>query len=366
MRLRAFLAALAIAACSAPPPAPLATVPAQAPPRPAENRLPAEGLYVLPEIAGWNAAALDEVIAYAAAQNTTGLIIIDRGRIITERYWPAPEGNALFPLFVHGESADGALIEDVASLQKSLVALLAAIAIDKGRLNTDYPVSQYLGAGWSNAPPEAEAQITVRHLMEMNSGLTEDLEPEAAPGEKFFYNTPAYAKLQGVLEAASGESLAAITGSWLTAPMGLKDTGWRPRPAAFADVGNPMAFVTTPRDLSRIGEMVLAGGVAADGTRVISPDALAGLFVPADTNPAYGRLWWLNGGAWSVTASGERRDGPFIPDAPDDLVAGLGALNRQLFVVPSRDLVIVRMGAAASDTEYTQRFWTKLAEAMPD
>lgn len=362
--LRLTVTALFLAACSAPVSAPPVSKPAA--PQVAENNLPAEGLYVLPEIAGWNAEALEDYLAYAEAQNSTGIVIIDRERIIAERVWPAPEGDAMFALFVHGIAADGALVEDVASLQKSIIALLAGIAGDKGLLNVDYPVTHYLGPGWSKATPEQEAAITVRHLMEMNSGLMEDLTFGAAPGTQFFYNTPAYAKLQGVLEAASGETLAEITEAWLARPLGLAETGWRPRPAAFGNVGNPLALVSTPRELSRIGEMILDTGLAPDGTRVVSTEALAALMAPTETNPAYGRLWWLNGGAWSLAAAGVRREGAFIPAAPADTIAGLGALGRQLFIVPSKSLVIVRTGAAPPDTEFLQKSWEMIAAAMPE
>ncbi len=367
MSLRAlpvFLAGAVLAACSAPP-APARPPPA-APAAPAESNLPAESFYVLPELAGWNAAALDDFVAYAAAQGTTGLIIIDHDRIIVERYWPAPSGDAVFPLFVHGTSSDGALLEDVASLQKSIIALLAGIAVDKGLLDISRPVSTYIGTGWSRAAPEAEAAITVRHLLEMNSGLSDSLGAEAPAGTRFHYNTPAYAKLQAVLEAAAGAPVDALTRDWLAKPLGLRDTAWRPRPAAFGNVGNPLALVTTPRDLSRIGQMVLDGGLAPDGTRVIPDSELTPLFTPTTTNAAYGRLWWLNGGAWSIAAGGVRREGVLIPEAPADLIAGLGALNRQVFIVPSRRLVVVRTGAAAPDTDFTNQAWARLTPAMPE
>lgn len=361
------LLALLLAACAAEAPLP-PRAPETAVAVPAVTNLPPEAFYILPEAAGWDPAALDAFIAYAEAQNSTGLIVIDRGRIIAERYWPAPESAAGFSEnFVHGTAANGALIEDVASLQKSIAALLAGIAADKGLLNPDRPVSDYIGAGWSRAGADSEATVTVRHLMEMTSGLTETLEYDTAAGTRFFYNTPAYANLLAVLEAAAGQSLPALTEDWLTAPLGLGDTAWRPRPASFGAVGNPLAFTTTPRDLSRIGQMVLEGGLAADGRRVISEAQLRIILAPTETNPAYGRLWWLNGGTWSAgsDAGATRRDGPFIPAAPDDLAAALGALNRQLFVVPSRGLVIVRTGSAATDADFTQEMWRRLAPALP-
>ena len=71
--------------------------------------------------------------------------------------------------------------------------------LDKGLLDLSKPVSAYIGAGWSKASPEQEAAITVRNLMEMNSGLKENLSFDAAPDTKFFYNTPAYAIMKPVL-----------------------------------------------------------------------------------------------------------------------------------------------------------------------
>jgi CubicO group peptidase (beta-lactamase class C family) len=75
----------------------------------------------------------------------------------------------------------------------------------------------------------------------------------------------------------------------------MKDTAWRKRPAALASVGNDTGLVTTPRDVARFGLMVLHGGVAEDGVRVVSQAQLQALFTRSVTNPAYGRLWWLNG-----------------------------------------------------------------------
>lgn len=360
--------ALFLSACAgeAPLPSPARAAP---PAVPADTNLPPEAMYILPEAAGWDTAALAELIAYAETQNSTGLIILDRGRIIAERYWPAPEQPALFAEnFVHGMAPDGALIEDVASLQKSVAALLAGIATDKGLLDPDRPVRDYLGPGWSNSAEDEEAPIKVRHLLEMNSGLTETLEFEAPAGTRFFYNTPAYAKLLAVLEAATGRALPALTEDWLSAPLGMKETGWRPRPASFGAVGNPLAFTTTPRDLSRLGQMVFDGGLGPDGRRIVSEARLREMLTPSATNPAYGQLWWLNGGAWSAgsDAAATRREGAFIPAAPDDLIAGLGALNRQLFIIPSRGIVIVRTGSAAEDADFTQEMWRHLAPAMPD
>lgn len=345
------LAALALAACASPPPA-----------------LKPEPIPVDAASAGWNAAALAETVAYVASQKSTGFIIIDNNRIVTQTLWPLPADAATFQTnFVHGTAADGALLEDVASQQKSFVAILVGVAIDKRLLDIAKPVSAYVGPGWSKASPEQEAKITVRNLLEMNSGLKENLTFDAAPGTKFFYNTPAYAILKPVLESAAKDSLDAITQNWLARPAGMKDTAWRQRPGAFADVGNPTGLVTTPRDIARMGQLVLDGGVAADGTRVISKAQLAALFARTKTNSSYGHLWWLNGASETVNvgANSPRRAGQFIEAAPADMIAAMGAQDRKLFIVPSSKLIVVRTGQAAPDRDFNETLWRLLSKAMP-
>jgi CubicO group peptidase (beta-lactamase class C family) len=319
--------------------------------------------------AGWHAPALAEVLSYAQAQKSTGFLIVQNGRIVAEATWPLGADAAAFEHnFVHGTAADGALLEDVASQQKSFIAILVGVAIDKGMLDISKPVAAYAGAGWSKASSEQEAAIAVRNLLQMNSGLREDLTFDAAPDTRFFYNTPAYAVLKKVLEGASKRPLDALTRDWLTGPLGMSDTSWMKRPDSMADVGNPTGLVTTPRDIAKMGQLVLAEGVAPDGTRVISRAQLDAMFERTVTNPSYGRLWWLNGGAWSVAATraARRTEGQLIAAAPADLVAALGAQDRKLYVVPGRGLIVVRTGRAAPDRDFDQQLWVRLMKAMPD
>jgi CubicO group peptidase (beta-lactamase class C family) len=312
-----------------------------------------------------NQAGLDDLAAYAQAQNTTGLLVIQRGDVVLERNWPVPPGSEAFlARLTHGMAADGALLEDVASQQKSFIALLVAAAIDKGLLDLAAPVSDYTGGGWSKATADEERAIAVRDLMEMTSGLTEGLTREAAPGTHFFYNTPAYAMLKPVLERVAGQSLEALTQAWLAGPAGMADTGWRQRPAELAAAsGNATGLVTTPRDVARMGQVVLDGGLAADGKRVVSEAQLAALFVAAPTNPAYGRLWWVNDGAWSVKADGARTEGPLAPSAPRDLRLALGAQGRMLGVSASTGLIAVRLGQQPTDTDFADQLWRRLMTA---
>jgi CubicO group peptidase (beta-lactamase class C family) len=231
-------------------------------------------------------------------------------------------------------------------------------------LDIGKPVNAYLGDGWSKASPEQEAKITVRNLMEMNSGLTEGFAYEAPAGTKFFYNTPVYATMKPVLEKASKLGLDELTKAWLTDPVGMSDTRWEKRPGAFASSGNPTGLVTAPRDIAKMGQLVLDGGKAG-GKQVISKAQLDALFVRTATNPAYGHLWWLNGSAYVVRPAGRRLERQLIVDAPADLVAALGAQDRKLYISKSKGWIVVRTGQAATDTDFDDKLWTLLMKAAP-
>ncbi|HEY3948790.1 serine hydrolase domain-containing protein [Phenylobacterium sp.] len=307
--------------------------------------------------------AWQAVLDYVQGQKTTGFLVIRNRKTLVEKNWPAPTEGA-FKNFAYETTAEGALLEDVASQQKSFVSVLAAVAVDKGLLDVAKPVSAYIGAGWSKAQPDQEARIRVIDVLTMSSGLTERFAYAAPPGTVFLYNTPVYAITKRILAAAAKSSLEAITHDWLTAPAGMSNTSWRKRPAAFADVGNPTGLVTSPRDTARLGQVVLDGGKAADGKRIVSEAGMKAMFTRSATNPAYGRLWWLNGSPFTIKPLANRVEGPLIPAAPADLVAALGALDRKLYVVPSQKLIVVRMGAAAPDKAFDQQLWLRLSKAI--
>jgi len=329
------------------------------------------GLIASPPAAGLaapateRAGALQAVVDYVQGQKTTGFLVVQDRKLLVEKNWPVPADAARFRASMTYETTrDGALLEDVASQQKSFVSLLAAVAVDKGLLDVGKPVSAYIGAGWSKATPEQEAKIRVIDVMTMSSGLTPGFAYAAPPGTVFLYNTPVYAVTKRVLAAAARQPLEAITRDWLTAPAGMSDTSWRKRPAAMADVGNPTGLVTSPRDVATFGQIVLDGGRARDGRRIVSEAGLKAMFARSATNPAYGRLWWLNGSAFTIRPPARRVEGPLVPAAPADLVAALGALDRKLYVVPSRRLIVVRMGQAAPDKDFDQQLWLRLAKAL--
>ncbi|HOC43637.1 MAG TPA: FG-GAP-like repeat-containing protein [Thermoanaerobaculales bacterium] len=315
--------------------------------------------------AEWNHAALEAALGYAAGQRSSAVVIVDHGRVIAERYWRVEggEGSAYAPL-LWGRTEAGAPIEDVASLQKSLVSVLVGIAADRRLLELDAPVTSYLGAGWTSADGDQEMAITVRHLLSMTSGLSPALGYQAPAGRVWQYNTRAYSRLIDVLERVTGEGIGTLTKRWLTDPTGMRDTAWRQRRWVTAGMdANPIGLSTTARDLARFGELMLSGGVW-DGRRLVSEAYVAAAVEPSqDLNPAYGLLWWLNG---RPLRSGPEAAGhqSLAPAAPGDMVAAQGALGRKLYVVPSLELVVVRLGDEPEEG-FNGRFWELLMAAAP-
>jgi CubicO group peptidase (beta-lactamase class C family) len=314
----------------------------------------------------WDTAALDDLAAYCHSQLTTGLLVLHQRRTVLECNWPVAAGSEVFERrYLHGTAPDGALREDVASQQKSVVSLLVAIASERGLLDVEQAVSHYLGRSWSQADAAQEAAIKVRHLLEMDSGLDPALRYVAPAGTQHGYNTPAYAQLLPVLEAATGAPLGAWTQQCLTGPAGMANTAWCQRSDELTSfLGNPRGWVTTPRDLARLGQIVLDGGVTANGTRLLSPAALAPMFQRNALHPAYGRLWWLNGGSfWTVPNRGQGL-GSLVPSAAADAVFALGSENRVLMLVPSQQLILVRLGQQAPDAELREKMASGVALAM--
>lgn len=309
-------------------------------------------------------AEMQAVLDYVQGQKTTGFLIVRDRRTVVERNWAPPADAGQFRAFAYETTPDGALLEDVASQQKSFVSMLVAVAVDKGLIDVSRTVSDYIGAGWSKASPEQERAIRVIDVLQMASGLNDDFTWAAPPATLFHYNTPVYAVTKRVLAAAAKQPLETLTADWLTRPAGMTNTAWRKRPAAMSDVGNPTGLVTCPRDVAAFGQIVLDGGKAKDGRRIVSQAGLKAMFERSKTNPAYGRLWWLNGSEQTARPTGRMAPGPLIPAAPADLVAALGALDRKLYVVPSRKLIVVRMGLAAPDRDFDQQLWVRLAKAV--
>jgi CubicO group peptidase (beta-lactamase class C family) len=319
-----------------------------------------------PASAGWNADRLSAALDLAGERDSSGVVILHQGRIMAEKYWELANPSRRYQNALQGRDGKDRVIEDVASAQKSVVAVLTGMAQERGLINIEDPVSRHLGKGWSQASEKQEAAITIRHLLSMNSGLATDMSFAAAAGDSWLYNTPAYHYLMRILEAVTGKDRNQLTSEWITEPLGMAHSSWTPRPWADAAIGS--GFSTTARELARFGLMIQAGGRWHDQVVMADSAYLEAMLSPSQSlNPAYGYLWWINGQDFSLAAgAGARRsDGPLIPAAPADLVAMQGALDRKLYLVPSLDLVVVRLGAAGSadNSNFNNAFWAALMAA---
>ena len=325
-----------------------------------------------PASAGWDPEALEAVLEYAEQQRSSGVVILLNGRILAERYWEVvemPPGLIDYSVLTVGHTESGHVIEDVASIQKSVIAFLAGVAEGKGLLDIEAPASKYIGQGWSKATPEQEAQIRVRNLLSMASGLDEDLQYQGTPGEIFLYNTPAYSRTVPVLEKATGLDIHACTSRWLTSRIGMQDSGWWTRPQdGMVPWANVIGFATTARDLARFGLLMQARGRWGGEDLLRNPDYFKRMLSPSTSaNPSYGFLWWLNGkDRWVMGRNNTKTtQGPLVPAAPDDLFVGLGLLGRKVFVVPSLGLVFTRLGDAPPEEDFSNEIWKRLMKAAP-
>lgn len=314
---------------------------------------------ITPAALGWNTAALESALTWLGEQNSTAVVILWRGRIVAERYWNGWGPSTPGPNFSAGKVITGHLVGELAA---------------EGAFALDDPVSDVVGAGWSRAAEPDESAITIRHLLRMASGLDDSLYAATTRGETFYYNNPAYYQLFSVLQAASGQTVAQLTRERLWDRIGMSTAFWLPN----TDTGQPgFIHFSSARDFARFGLLTLNGGVW-NGT-VIHPDSqfLRAARQPSGTtNLSYGYLWWLNGqsshrlpGPWLLPT----RSGPLFPGAPNDLAAALGLDDKKLYVVPSLDLVVVRLGprAAVSGAQslaaislFDTELWARLQPAI--
>lgn len=84
-------------------------------------------------------------------------------------------------------------------------------------------------------------------------------------------------------------------------------------------------------------------------------------------NKAYGYLWWLNGKeSFHLPNRDQEFQGSIIPTAPNDMYMALGKNDQKIYIVPSQDLVVIRMGDSANDVNFAlsnfdQELWEKIS-----
>jgi CubicO group peptidase (beta-lactamase class C family) len=305
---------------------------------------------------GWDEDALADAVAYAADQDSTAMIVLYKGSIVSESYWQG--WNLHTTGIIH-------------SAHKTISAALFGVMQEQGLAHRDDFVTSYLGVDWAGTQVSAAqgAAIRIRHLQTHTSGLGEQLFQGkltylGAPDTRWEYNTLAYRKMNEIIQALSpqGDYHDYATAN-LYDPIGMNDAG---------DDGTHSSLQSA-RDMARFGLMMLANG-SWDGVDIIEDKSYVDLMRSTSQpfNEAYGALTWLNGkSSYLAPKDATVHPGALFPDAPADLYAALGRDDKKIYVVPSLDLVVVRHGPVAPDgggfagSAFDNELWERLCLAMP-
>ncbi|MBV8035521.1 serine hydrolase [Roseateles sp.] len=254
------------------------------------------------------------------------------------------------------EPLDETTVFDAASLTKPVVtATLVQLLRERGQLDVEAPLQRYL----PDCGGADNAGITLRHLLTHTSGLPSGLPrsgplggwsgaaeaertacglaPTAAPGTLFRYSDVNFILLGRIVERQSGMPLERFAEQALFKPLGMADSGYLPlqRMAAAriapterqpdgqvlrGEVHDPTArrmggvaghagLFTTTADLARFARMLLAGGLAEDGRRLLSPESVALLTTPQSPTG----LTEQRGMGWDIASPYARPRGSLYP-----------------------------------------------------
>lgn len=326
-------------------------------PDPATQPWPTGDLDAVGEFEEVDAEAIEAALEFAftdtshGEQNTRGLVVLYRGRIIGERYL---------------EGWGPATPQLSWSMGKSIASALTGALIQQGAFELDDPAPI---PEWRRAPNDPRADIRIRDLLQMSSGLDFDnfgltaTTPFVASNEHmriYFDAVDAHAHATDQpLRFEPGSvwryrnsdplSLMAIAKSVVEARG--EDFLTFPQRALFDRIGmRSMVLETDPwgnflvtgydfgstRDWARFGLLHLWDGVW-EGQRILPEGWSEFVSTPASGHPSagYGGLFWVNrGGA--------------VANLPEDAYWASGFMGQQSIVIPSRDMVIARQGPSPS------------------
>lgn len=282
-----------------------------------------------------------DLLAKMAEINTGAFIVIRHDSILHEQYW--------------GEFTNQSYTNSF-SMAKTVVSVLLGCAMQDGMIQSlDQPVGDFL--------PEYKngdfAKITLRNLVDMNSGIAFDedyVNPLAYPAEAYYGSdlrelTMGYTTVNGppgqtfkylsgntqllgfVLMKATGKSLADYASEKLWIPMGCEHPAFW---SLDAEGGNEKAFCcinSNARDFARIGQLYLDSG-RWNGKQIV-PEAYAlESRVPtgmknSDGTPCvtYAHAWWM------------------IPEYQGHhIFYARGILGQYVIAIPDLDMIVVRLG----------------------
>ena len=305
-------------------------------------------------------ALIDAIVSEdnAAGLNTRALLVVKGGKILGEAY--AQGADASTPLLGW-------------SMAKSLTAVMLASLEYRGLLDLAAPTS--LGE-WAS---DERAQIRVTDLLTMTDGLAFSEEynpgddatamlfdsPSAAdyvlakptahqPGTHFNYSSGTANVLARLYENALGGPAEARADyeQNIAAVLGFQHAVFE-TDAAGGFVGSSYLYASA-RDWARLGQVMLNEG-EINGERLFSADWAdeATKQNTSSNQRAYGYQWWLNAGNKALR----------WPSLPSDSFAAMGNRQQLVMVIPSEDVVIVRLGWTAGRYPDDENF-RRILEAL--
>jgi CubicO group peptidase (beta-lactamase class C family) len=321
--------------------------------------------FISPNEAGFTSdleALFDEAIAEKRVWNLHGVVIVRKGSLVLERYFECDVDARGRPLGTIAFNAD--TLHDLRSVSKSVVGLLYGIALADGKVpppdapllasfpeytdlaadparnrwTTHDALTMTMGTDWD--------ELSVPYSDPTNSEIAMDMAPDRyrfvlgapvvmEPGHRWIYNGGATALLARIIAKGTGKPLHDFARDTLFDPLGIGPTEWLTDRGGEAIAASGLRM--TPRDLARIGLMMLNGGMWHD-RRVVPVDWIersTSPMVEVDEIRQYGYHWYLGKFAFTVS-TGPRWNRSRL----ERFWSAIGNGGQRLFVFPGLDLVV--------------------------
>lgn len=288
---------------------------------------------------GWCPDRIDSLYQLLENNNSKAFILLKDGKIVLEKYF-------------NGHSASTPWYW--ASAGKSLTSMLVGIAQKENLLSISDSTSKYLGPGWTSCTPAQEGNIRIRNQLTMTSGLDDAVQDDnctidtclqylAPAGSRWAYHNAPYTLLDSVIKSATGRTINQYLNQKIKGITGMD--------GLFVKQEFNNVFFSTARSMARYGLLILNKG-KWNNTEVLGDSSYFNAMVNSsqNLNPSYGYLWWLNGKT-SFMAPGSQLvfPGSFNSDAPADMISGIGKNGQFVQVIPSLNMVWIRMGEASGN-----------------
>lgn len=273
--------------------------------------------------------------------NTRGVVVLYKGHLIGEKY---------------AEGFDKNTAQIGWSMTKSITATMIGLMVKDGVIKIS---DDNLIDAWKD---DDRSRITLDQLLRMSSGLeweevysgpssatnmlfkSADMGAFAAhqplehqPDDYWYYSSGTTNIISRIARERLEEKYHNYLRDRLFSPLGMTTTVLEPD-ASGTYVGSSYMYAS-PRDWAKFGQFYLNGG-SWNGEQLLPENWASYVSTPTDKAPIgeYGAQFWLNAG---------QKDNPenrLYPDAPVDLYGANGFEGQRVFIIPSKDMVIVRMG----------------------